>query len=177
MNPSPPTESEGVPALRTGFGRFFLSTAPPKTPKGIDAFIPAVARDHESEMLGISAFAGLWSFAAVGCLLPWGEGCWNDAIQNALCLLVWIPVWFLGLVLCFAVPGAVILPLLHRGVFNKERARRLSTLLACLIFSFIAIVLARSPLLSIQVIGWIWLGALGLEALLIFILLFTRIRR
>jgi hypothetical protein len=60
---------------------------------------------------------------------------------------------------------------------TKEKARWLSTALAILIFSVIALFLARYPLPLFQVVGWIWLGALGIEALLRIMRLFAEIRR
>lgn len=176
MSPSNPPDPEGKAVLRTSFGHFFIPSIRPETPEGIDLFIPAVARDHQFEMQGIAAFVAVWSFAAVGCLLPWGEMSLNHALQNSMCLLIWIPFWFVSLVLCFAIPGALILPLLHRGLLTQKRARRLSAALACLIFSVIALYLARSPLTLFQGLGWIWMGALSIEAFLSFVRLFTKIR-
>lgn len=170
-------DSDAMPQIRTGIGHFFIPRTRPEVSEAYDLFVPAAARDHQPEILRIAAFVALWSFAATGCLLPWAGWSPLGLLQNAICLLAWTPLWFLGLILCFALPGALILPLLQSGILMKKSARRLSSVLAILIFSVIALFLARYPLPLFQVVGWIWLGALGIETLLRIIRLFANIRR
>ena len=177
MSDDSPPDTDGTPLIRTGIGHFLIPTIQPEGSDAYDLFVPALARDHQPEIIRVAAFFALWSFAATGCLLPWTGLSPLGLLQNAICLLAWSPLWFIGLILCVALPGALILPMLHSGILTKEKARWLSTALAILIFSVIALFLARYPLPLFQVVGWIWLGALGIEALLRIMRLFAEIRR
>ena len=173
---TPSLEPSGIPTLRTATAHFLMPPATDPTPAGVDAFVPAVARDHQPEILRIAAFCALWTFAATGCLLPWGGEGWPMVARALALLAVWIPLWSLTLILIFVLPGAFFLFLQRRDFLTARQTTALCTALAILFFSFIALLLARSPLLPCQIVGWIWIIALLVEVLLSIVLLFVKKR-
>ena len=175
MNPLSP-EPTGIPTLRTATAYFLMPPATDPTSAGVDAFVPAAARDHQPEILRVAAFCALWTFAATGCLLPWGGQGWPMVARSIALLAVWIPLWSLSLILIFVLPGTFFLFLQRRDFLTARQTTTLCTALAILFFSFIALFLARSPLLPCQIVGWIWIIALLAEALLSIVLLFVKKR-
>lgn len=173
-HPSP--EPSGIPTLRTATARLLLPPSADPTPPGVDAFVPAASRDHQPEILRTAALCALWTFAATGCFLPWGGHGWLLLARTAALLALWVPLWFLALVLTIVIPGGLCLLLHRRGLLSSQETITLSTALCLLFFSIIALILARSPLLPAQIIGWLWLIALVTESLLRIVHLFVKKR-
>ena len=175
MNPLSP-EPTGIPTLRTATAYFLMPPATDPTSAGVDAFVPADLREHQPEILRVAAFCALWTFAATGCLLPWGGEGWLLAARSIALLAVWVPIWFFSLVFTFVLPGGFFLVLRRRGFLTASQTTTLCIALCILFFSLIALFLARSPLLPCLIVGWIWIVALLVEALLRIVLLFVKKR-
>lgn len=164
-------DDTALPVVRTAIGSFFMPSSPPAVPNGVDLFLPARQRYHEAEVIRVSAFCGIWLFAATGCFLPWGGHGWMIGVRALLCLAIWMPVWFVVIQCIIAVPGALCVLLEKNRVLSKAESLALSTAMAVLIFSVAACLLLVSPQLACRIIGGIWLSALALEGFLRVVLL------
>ena len=167
MKTEPLIDDTDLPRVRTAIAHFFMPTKSSCTSAAVDVLVPASERYHEAEVLRVAAFCGLWSFAAVGCYLPWvGSQGWMIAARAAICFIIWLPVWFTSIVLIITVPGALGALLEHQRVLSKPEALQLSTAMAALIFSITACLLLVSPFLIGQIVGAIWLLVLAVEGIL-----------
>ena len=156
-----------LPVVRTAIGRFFMKPSPAVTPAGVDLFLPARQRHHETEVIRVAAFCGVWLFAATGCFLPWsGSEGWMLVLRAALCCCAWVPVWFVMIQLIIVVPGVLSVLLEKNRVLSKSESLALSTAMAVLILSIAACILLVSPHLACRIAGGIWLSALALEGVL-----------
>jgi hypothetical protein len=170
-------DDTALPVVRTAIGRFFMKPSPPITPEDVDLFLPARQRYHETEVIRVAAFCGIWLFAATGCFLPWtGSVGWMIALRAVLCCFAWVPLWFVVIQLIIVVPGVLSVLLEKNRVLSKSESLALSTALAVLIFSIAACMLLVSPHLACRMVGGVWLAALALEGILRAALLVGKLR-
>ena len=158
------SEARGPVIHRTFWGRVLCGQRETReAPEGV-LHIAAEDRHSRGEIAVVGAFIGLWSFAAVGCVLPWtGDG--GPWWRLAVCALAWWPAWFAFLQCLTITSGGLALILERQQILSHEESRVFAEMCACVLLSVLAVFLATEAVLVCEIVGWIWLLALTIEGI------------